>query len=221
MQLLIFNVDDTLIKTQQRDRRFFLKAIQLLKRISCIETGRKDFPFNTDACLFKSIFIEYFEREPSFPELEIAKSLYFDSLEQQDYMPVKGAGKFLNYISKQKNCMAAIATSGWRGASYIKCRRAGLNISELVMSSSDEALSQEEIIFYTLTKVRAKYGMNNFDSVVYFGDRICDWDTVKDLNISFVGVDYKQNEKLLNSGAPFVIKDYSDINSINNYLSKV
>ncbi len=72
-------------------------------------------------------------------------------------------------------------------------------------------MEREKIMLISLNRARRRYNVQNFDSITYVGDGV--WDVVasKNLGFNFIGIAANtEKQKLLDSGAKFVISDFED-----------
>lgn len=64
------------------------------------------------------------------------------------------------------------------------------------------------MISQLIENYKETYGISHFDKVFYVGDREYDYITSVELGINFVGIDYDENNKLMELGIENVINDF-------------
>ena len=183
--LVMFDVDGTLVDSNQMDTECYLKALEIVLGFS-INPDWSLFSHTTDS----GIFYEILERNrvtgnqnalhDEFKSVFV--ELINDSIESQHnpIREIKGAGEFLKYLKSYSDITLAIATGGYEDTARSKLSAAGVDISGIVLSSSDDHFSREKIMQSAMEKA---CGTRPVTSRCYFGDGV--WDRAACLKTGF------------------------------------
>jgi phosphoglycolate phosphatase-like HAD superfamily hydrolase len=190
---LLFDIDGTLLESESVDSRYFVRAVREI--LGDIEIARdwSGYTKVTDI----GIVGEILERNgrtvtpgiitairERFRELLNA---YFDRGET--CRPLPGAIEFIKRV-RSAGFPVGIATGGWGTTARMKLDNAGIPVSDVPLSSSDDADARDTIMLHCLAKMGGP-----FDSIVYFGDGIWDRDASARLGWKFVGIGKKLHGK--------------------------
>lgn len=222
MDLVIFDIDGTLVDSVQTDDQCFIEAFQCLHNIDLSQTDWDDFEHVTDLGLTNEIFETRFSRTPTGAEILEFKTHFYALLKKRinGIVEVKGASKVLDSLISNPAFSIAFATGGWKETALLKLSAIGFELGEITLVSSNEHFDRAEIIRLAIEDVLSKTGLNEFDSITYVGDGLWDFNTAKKLGINFIGIDIKRNNILLNAGANPVANDLENLAQLLAWVTK-
>jgi len=224
MKLAIFDIDGTLTCTNAIDEACFLETAQIIISPKIKTIDPEGFKHYTDENIVTEWYQQYFHRKPTFMEKE-AFLIYFLQLLNSNrrqfpkaFTAVSGAAEILHQLGP--DWQVALATGCWVQSAEYKLKVAKINLQEIPLTTSSEALSRHEIIKIAIQKAKAKAGVDEFEHIVYIGDGIWDLRTCIDLDLPFVGIEAEGNlEKQAKLGAYFLLHDYTNLETFIEFLS--
>lgn len=149
MHLAIFDVDGTLIESDAADNSCFLAAFEDTHGIREINTDWSSYRYSTDTGVASEILERHFG-EVSSEHLNSVRARFLASLDghiaKWPIRPVPGATTFMKYLARKPDWRIAIATGSWRKSAEIKLKKAGFDLGDIVLTSSNETLSRADII---------------------------------------------------------------------------
>lgn len=219
MKLLIFDIDGTIIDSVKTDDKCFIDTFKQLYNIDLLNVKWSNFKNVTDTGLTIEIFEKYFNKTPSQAEINDIKNHFLSLLKKHvnNFKEINGAINFINSLHKNDYTIA-FATGGWKETALLKCKSINFNIEKYIFKSSSDNYKRKEIIQLAIREA-TKYN-NHFEKIFYFGDGIWDYKAAKSLNIEFIGVDFKRNNKLSNLEVKNIINDYSKTEILNSIIAK-
>lgn len=220
MKLILFDIDGTLLDSIKIDDFCFKSTFKKLHHIDLSNAEWNDFKHVTDLGLTKEIFEKYLNKQPSYSEIDAIKSEFIKQISSKtkEITQIKGAFEFLELVDSHNDLTIAIATGGWKETAVLKCKAIGIDLDMYVVGSSNDHYDRSRIIQISMDKALKEYRQNFFDSVVYFGDGIWDFEATGKLGINFIGVDSKNDGTLKNAGCKTVIRDFSNPVNILNLI---
>ena len=219
MKLVIFDIDGTLTDTKKVDDKCFVKAF---KQTFDIEIAALDWGVTknvTDWGLTEEVVEMVYDRKPTEKEYKKMLKIFMDLLKKEkqedssQFMAVKGAVSFYNYIKNKTKWQLGIATGSWEKSALLKLHSIGIEVDGVAFSNSDYFISREGITQHAIDQVKKNHEIK-IDDIVYFGDGVWDYNTCKNLGIRFIGIDILKDSKLKNIGATTVFNDFCDLKAI-------
>ncbi|OGG57265.1 MAG: hypothetical protein A3F84_12060 [Candidatus Handelsmanbacteria bacterium RIFCSPLOWO2_12_FULL_64_10] len=224
MNLAIFDIDGTLIDTNRVDGECYARAMELEFGVSSVNEewrwgnknlGRWDsYPHITDSGITAEIFQRAFARGPRAEEIQLFIERYVNLLkasyasEPHLFNEVPGAGNILRQLSATSDWKVGIATGGWRALATYKLRCARISTEGVPCSTSNDAVSREDIVNTCIAKAQSHYDTGRFSKIVSIGDAAWDVRTARALGLPFIGVG--NEDRLRRLGAVHTVQDYSD-----------
>ncbi len=217
MNLIMFDIDGTLITTPEIDETCFIKAVNEVMGIYEIERDLNHYKNITDEGIAAQIIEEHKGRPATLTELCNIQKKFYDLLKisaeknKEDFSQVKGTRNILEKLYTHPDYVISLATGGWRESALLKLKESGLKLNKIPMASSSDAVSREEIMKISEELARDYYGVDKFENKIYIGDGFWDFRAAKSLKYSFIGIGKQNKAKILrDEGAEFVIPDFSD-----------
>lgn len=222
MKLILFDIDGTILDSVNADDSCFIQTFNELYKIDLSNTDWNDFSNVTDAGLTIEIFAKWLDREPKKEEIENIKAYFKNLLEDhiQQFTVIEKSLSFIELASMQTDFEVGFATGGWKETAELKCNSIGLDLNNYIFKSSNDHYNRDKIIEFVIKEALEKYNVKEFESITYFGDGLWDFKTTQTLGIDFIGVDVKNNRKLINLGVEKVIENFTDSEKIFSWINE-
>ena len=218
MIFVIFDIDGTLTNTKRVEDKCFKKAFKETFNINIDRQKWEDINYVTDWGITEEIIQREMNRLPSPLEYLRMISNFMTNLsmerayDETQFLEVAGAKSFFDHLNLIDEIQVGIATGSWEQSALFKLDLINLDVSGVSFSNSSFHKSREAITLDVVSQLRIKSG--NPERIIYFGDGEWDFQSCKNLEIEFVGIDVENDGKLRKIGAPFVFADYLNIKEI-------
>jgi phosphoglycolate phosphatase-like HAD superfamily hydrolase len=217
MHLVMFDIDGTLTHSDAVDADCFAESIEQVLNLPPIDRDWSKYRHVTDSGIAAEIIESHFRRPPNQDEIDRVQRRFIEVLETRCIAnpvlcrPVEGAAEMLSRLSGRGDVAIALATGGWKASAQLKCRMAGLPITDYALASADDSHSREEIMSIASARAAELFGISEFDRVVYVGDGLWDWQASRALRIPFIGIaDGEAGELLTAAGATMILPHFGD-----------
>lgn len=190
MHLILFDIDGTLVDSDEFDSELYVQAVQ---EVLGIEIGDDWSAYRnvTDGGILDEIIDNAglkAGRSRIHSEVKtVFACLVSEYLDQKDgRLPeIEGAGAFLAELESLPNVSMALATGGWEETARMKLRAAGVDRYSLPLASGSDALTRAEIM--QVAEKRA-LGGRKASRRIYFGDGVWDKRASEELGYEFVAI---------------------------------
>jgi phosphoglycolate phosphatase-like HAD superfamily hydrolase len=226
MQLVVFDIDDTLTKSMAVDNDCFVRSLEQVFGFRNVSTDWSTYRHVTDAGIVNELFERHFERGPTAREIETFHAHFLTELraaiELNPVEPVKGAKLILHTLCASARHDVALATGAWQASARLKLKSAGLENADIPLASSDDHFARTEILKKAIASARYQNNARSYSSTVYVGDGVWDATTCHELGLSFLGIaSGRQSIKLIELGAHRVFPDFHDQSSFLDALNEL
>lgn len=217
MQLAIFDIDGTLVRTGNTNQVLYERIFREEFGINLAELDWSQARFSTDSGLMPFVFEQARGRPPAPKDISRVRRLfknyweeYLSSVSPRQFS-VPGAAKLLGLLRQDQQWGVALASGGWKDLGLLKLRGIGVGIDGLAAAFADDAPARTRIITTAVERARKIHKTPVFDRTVYVGDAFWDVAAAARLGLAFVGVgEGEAAEGLRSSGASLIIRDYLD-----------
>ncbi len=190
LQLVVFDIDGTLIDSEEYDASLFKQAI---KSVIDIEIGDDWSSYRnvTDGGILDEIIDTHGITGNKDVLHNQVKELFFELNERYltkrpgALREIPGARDFIGRLNSMESVTIAIATGGWEETARLKLEGVGIETDNLIIASSSDAHSRTEII--KLAENRALVG-RNATRKTYFGDGVWDKQACEELDYNFIAI---------------------------------
>lgn len=212
VQAILFDLDGTLTRTFYGDDNSYLTALSKQLPVDPNERYWTDCKHLTDEYVLHHFFKRYRNRKANETERSTMQRDFLatmhDKLHRDPdfFKPIPGAKTLLAEL-KAGGIPFGVATGGWKHMAEFKLKTAELYGDYHVVGSN----THETKIGFTqalMNKLTAQHG--DALNYCYVGDSAYDFETAKELNIKFIGVDFKRTGKFKAMGVKKVVPDFSD-----------
>ena len=211
MQLVMFDIDGTLVDSSGFDGDLFACAVQDVLGVEVDRTWRS-YRNVTDSGVLGEVLAQYsIDSESALPGV---KSRFIGLV--KEYLgntgnlvcEIPGARALISHLQTIPALSLAIATGGWRETAELKLAHIGIDTAQIPLASSSEAESRVAIM--RLAERLAGSG-RPFGRRTYFGDAPWDRAASAELGYSFVGIGSQVEH-------PVRFKDFRDRDGILSIL---
>jgi phosphoglycolate phosphatase-like HAD superfamily hydrolase len=215
VNLAVFDVDGTLVRTVDLDDRLYLRACTEAFGVRGVDGDWTRYRESTDSGIAAEIHERHLGRPASPADLarqrRVFARLWEEALRGGDRTcrEVAGASAFLGTL-RRLGWRVAIATGGWRVTALHKLRAARIPLRGLPAAFADDAPRRSLIIRIAIERAQQD-APERIDRVVYLGDAAWDVHAARELLIGFVGVaEEGDGRPLREAGAARLVRDYTD-----------
>lgn len=221
MNLVIFDVDGTLVRTSNIDDLCFARAVADEWGIDKIDLEWSSYSYSTDSGISQQLYVQHYGSNPTDQDVLRLKERYEQLLgeailtQPSAYVEVPGASTMLNELISAKDWKVAVCSGAWRLSAFLKLSTAGINLVGAATAFADDALHRENIIEYAIARAFTLNHQIVFCKIVYVGDSLWDLRAASHLKLAFVGVEGSGRGGLLTARSGFeIVRDFTDYTKI-------
>ena len=218
--LIVFDIDDTLTKSEDQHQTAFVEAMISLG-ITDIDKDWKSYKNMTDSYILKKNYERNFNKEFDFslmPSFEEKMTTHL--LKLSETVEIAGAGKIINFFMKETDYAICFATGSLLEPALIKLQQAKINFIPDVVETASSFYTREEIVTSAISKAKKYFNVVDFENIISVGDGIWDLRTAKNLSIHFLGIRNKNLADFKEEGIKSHIEDWNsfDFNKVKTEL---
>lgn len=213
MDLIVFDIDGTLIHSHAKEVDCFATAVEEVLGIPEIERDLRTYRHISDSGILRECVFKAFARYPTHEESQAVENRYFDlfkaCLQDEPIRPIAGATSLISMLTELPHIGLAVATGSHYSAAQFKLAQVAPALCHVPMGTSSDSESRSTIMETALQKAKAAYQRDEFNRIVYVGDGPWDVNAVKMLQWGFIGIASNYAKSTLQEwGAKCVIDDY-------------
>ncbi len=215
MNLLIFDIDGTLVHSDRRDSHCFARAYESVFGHPFPTLDWHQFFHVTDTILLETALQQHTGRPPQIGEVQRLHERYLEDLravrlsEPHCFQEVPGARAFFDSVRADPKFEVVVATGGWRAPAHIKLEHIGIACEDLIIVGADGKRTREDILLDAIDRAWPRNQI--VEQVVYIGDARWDVRTTHHLGIGFVGMRHRGDTEVLKAlGAAHVFSNYQE-----------
>lgn len=210
MHLIMFDIDGTLVESNNFDSECYVNAIEKVLKIK-IDSNWSKYKHTTDAGILDEIITQNHLQEERELIHSNVKAKFIDLITNyintNQILPIKGAERFISSLRTMDKVAITFATGGWNESAQMKLKSVGIDYNGIPIASSSDHFSRTEIMKIS----EYKSGFKEYASKTYFGDAIWDKQAAMELGYNFILV----GNRIQHS------KSISDFCSIDHVLSLI
>lgn len=185
MHLVMFDIDGTLVESNDFDSECFRAAIQDVLNTP-VDTNWDVYRCVTDSGILNQIIDDLHLQADRDLIIQSVKERFFHRLSsylsQHEVSAIRGAPRFLSRLRDREDVKVAIATGGWLESAILKLGAAGIDVTGIPIASSSDHFSRIEIM--KIAELRT--GISQYESRTYLGDSAWDLRASEALGYHFV-----------------------------------
>jgi phosphoglycolate phosphatase-like HAD superfamily hydrolase len=226
MNLMMFDVDGTLVRSNEYDAECYVNAVSTTLGISVVDTVWENYEHVSDSGVIDELVRRNYDRAPTEKEFRQVKASFLMELDRafdrKPHLarPIDGAITFLASVRSKPDLVVSIATGGWEKSCRKKLMHSGVSVDGIPLASADDALSRVDIMKASLRKAEKVYQQSNFNSVIYVGDATWDLKAFRELGWHFIAVG-ESILSYLDDRPQFWVKDFTDDQVMSDILEKI
>lgn len=215
MDLVLFDIDGTLIRSMRDDGDCLVEALQTAFGFADVDDDWSRYRYITDAGVMIEAFEERRGRTPSTAEIENFRRQFVASLArrcaQRRLQQVPGAAALLAELAQRDDIAVAFATGCFRQTAVLKMESAGLCFDQVPSATCNDAISREDIMQIAINRAATQHGLERFENLVYVGDGIWDVWACRRLGVPFIGITADiAADRLRAEGVEYLLSDFRD-----------
>jgi phosphoglycolate phosphatase-like HAD superfamily hydrolase len=223
MNLIILDIDGTLVDSLKLEEQFFPRAVKEALGISGMNTDWSSYTNPTDSGIVRETMREQLGKLCHPADIENCRLRFIDLLSDhlnehpEALPPIPGAHRFIEYLENHKNYAFAVATAGWRFTAEMKLTAAGFDFDEWIMYSCCDYEYKKEAMKAAHMSARKKYE-TDFEAVIYIGDSRTDLRFANELGYDFLG----RGEEFSSPNIWGVegVKDFTDLRIVEGKINR-
>lgn len=209
MYHIMFDIDGTLIQSNDFDANCFIEAVKESIGIK-INDNWSNYKNVTDSGILNEIIISHNLTNQAEEIHKTVKEIFVhkihNHLKKNSIYEIEGASSFLSELKKNNQVVLSIATGGWYESAILKLQYANIDFKGIPIVSSNKYFSRTEIM-----KSAEKIINSNICKTTYFGDGAWDKEACEILEYNFIAVgnNIEHYQK---------IKDYNSMSKAMSYI---
>lgn len=213
MDLIVFDIDGTLIHSHAKEVDCFATAVEEVLGIPEIERDLSTYQHISDSGILKECVYKTFARHPTLEETQAVEERYFalfkHCLIHEPIQPIAGAQAFISTLTALPHIGLAVATGSHYAAAQLKLSQVAPALCQVPMGTSSDSEIRTTIMEIALLKAKATYQREDFNRIIYVGDGPWDVHAVRQLQWGFIGIASNYTKSTLQEwGAKCVIENY-------------
>ena len=213
-QVFILDLDGTLMPSAEIDNRCFWQAM-----FGCFSERETlpdlhGFEHVSDSGILEEWCIRELGRSPLAQETRQIKRHFLKLIETaalsepRHFRPLNGVREWLEAARDHDRVYTGIATGGWEHTARLKLKLAGLDVFDLPLASSDDAMARTQIMHIAAQRTLA-VETDERPVFTYVGDGPWDLEASQQLGWRFIGIaSGAQAARLKQAGATHIQPDF-------------
>lgn len=227
MNLVVFDIDGTLLRSVELDDKCFVRALAEVLGIDGVASDWSRYAHPTDSGLTREIVERHHGHQPTDEEIDLVRQRCCQLLSlmvlrsRSAIREVAGASRLIERLRYDSQWCAAIASGSWQATAQIKLAAAGIDAAGLPAAFADDSHDRSEILSLAIQRAREQYQSDGFQKVVYVGDGIWDVAAARRQGVGFLGVGGSATtELLMRAGAARILGDFTQIQAVFQALDE-
>jgi phosphoglycolate phosphatase-like HAD superfamily hydrolase len=212
MNLIVFDIDDTLTKSEYQHQFAFVNTMEEFG-ITRVNQNWNEYKHHTDSFILKENYERNLSEKFHFSFIENFESRMTKLLlSLKETTEINGAKDMVDYFSGKTDYAICFATGSFLKPALIKLKQSKISYEEKLVVGSNEAYEREVIVKQAIRKAREFHSVESFEHIISIGDGIWDLRTARNLGIHFIGIGMKNYADFKHANIKVHIKDWRAFN---------
>jgi len=206
--LIVFDIDDTLTKSENQHQTAFVNTIKYFG-ITEVNQNWKTYKNVTDSYILKKNYEFNLNKDfdISFVE-DFEKRMVEEFNKQLKTKEIEGASKIVDFFLKETNYAICFATGSLLKPALIKLEQANINFIPDLVEASNSIYTRENIVKSAMQRAEKYFNVHSFKNIISVGDGIWDLKTARNLGVHFLGIRNKSLIDFKQEGIKSHIEDW-------------
>ncbi|MEM9052316.1 MAG: HAD family hydrolase [Bacteroidota bacterium] len=222
MKLIVFDIDDTLTRSENQHVNSFIKAMHHFG-ITEVDQNWGGYEHLTDSFILKQNYERNLNKKfrlSFIAEFEAQMTAFIQDLPKVSEVP--GAKKVVEFLAGHSDFAIAFATGSLLQPAYLKLQQAEIPFQRSLVTASNTFLTREEIVTEAISLAKAANSVERFEDIVSVGDGLWDLRTARNLNLKFVGIREKNRLAFGRENVKHLLTDWTgvDLNRLQSFFEE-
>jgi len=212
MNLIVFDIDDTLTKSEYQHQLAYVNTMNEFG-ITQIDTNWKEYTHHTDSFILKENYERNHDLKFDFSIVSAFENQMTNTiLSLEEVSEINGAKNIVEFFNEQTDYAIAFATGSFLKPARVKLKQAEIKFNEELVIGSNEFFEREEIVKEAIIQAEKYHNVNHFNEIISVGDGIWDLKTARNLGVHFIGIGMKNYADFQKNNIKVHIEDWNDFN---------
>lgn len=209
MNLIIFDIDDTLTKSEFQHQLAYVNTMKEFG-FKVINEEWKTYAHHTDSFILKENYLQNFDNTFDFTFIDGFEKRMTKILESLPAVSeIEGAKEAVAYFSRRNDYAICFATGSLLQPALLKLNQAEFVYHPALVTGSNQHFKREEILEQSIQKAKVHYNIRSFRNIISVGDGIWDLKTARNLGVYFLGIGMKNFDDFKKEEIKAHIKDWN------------
>ena len=215
MNLIVFDIDETLTSSDQQHKTAYLKAMQAIG-VREVNQNWKDYLHHTDSYILKVNYEANFNMPFDNTLIDTFEASMMETMQSlKPVNAIKGAQQFVDYLRNEKQYAITFATGSLLQPAILKLQQAEIWHDNNLIAAANHLFEREQIVTEAIERAKKYYNVTSFQNIISIGDGIWDLKTAANLNLKFIGVGFKNYDVFLKAGLQIHTENWYNFNFEN------
>lgn len=215
MNLIVFDIDDTLTKSENQHQLAYVNTMKAFG-ITSINKNWSTYLHHTDSYILKENYNNNLDDSFEFSfvddfEVKMTEQI----LKLKPVSEIKGAVEIIKKFNDHPDYALAFATGSFLNPAFVKLNQSGIDYHNKLVVGSNKIFDREGIVKEAINRAKEYNNVDSFDRIISVGDGIWDLKTARNLGVYFIGIGLKNYEDFKIEKIKYHIKDWENF-SLND-----
>ncbi len=216
MNLIVFDIDDTLTKSEYQHQLAYVNTMKEFG-INKINKNWKEYKHHTDSFILKENYENNLSEKFDFSFIENFENRMTELIQSLSKVSeIKGAKKIIDYFTNKPDYAISFATGSLLKPAFIKLNQSEIKYNKNLVVGSNEIYEREGIVKRAINQAKKFHKVESFNNIISVGDGIWDFKAARNLGLYFIGFGIKNYTDFEKEGIRVHIKDWSEFDLFKN-----
>ncbi|HET9390908.1 MAG TPA: HAD family hydrolase, partial [Steroidobacteraceae bacterium] len=143
MNIVLFDIDDTLTRSQSIDDEIYLRSLSEVFGFVDVCRDWASYRHTTDSGILREVFDRHLGRAPTAAEVAAFRGHFVAAIAAESrrtpFRQIPGADRVLSHLSRLPDHGVGLATGGWKDSARCKMRSAAIHHEAIPCAAADDA----------------------------------------------------------------------------------